>query len=256
MASSAHEGRLVRDVAGSAADDESREAWVERTRVVLTPIAAPSILGLFGFASATFMVAAHEAWGYGGKDAGLFLAPFAATFGGLAQFAAGIMAYRARDGVATAMHGMWGAFWLAYGLLNILFATGALTEPTGQFPEFGYWFVTLSAITFAGAFAAWFENLAVFSVLITLAVGAGLLAVGDLTATGGDNWADAGGWVLIASALLAFYTAAALMVHGAAGRVILPMFERGNLGSSAKPGKQISEPIEYADGMPGAKQGQ
>ncbi len=33
----------------------------EHTRVMLQPIAAPSILGLFGFAGATFVVAAHLA---------------------------------------------------------------------------------------------------------------------------------------------------------------------------------------------------
>ncbi len=236
-------------------DMESHEAWVERTRVFLTPIAAPSILGLFGFASATFMVAADEAWGFGGTDSALYIAPFAATFGGLAQFTAGIVAYRARDGVATAMHGMWGAFWLAYGILHILAAAGALSLPTGQFPELGYWFITLSAITFMGAFAAWFENLAIFSVLLTLAIGAGLIAVADLTATGGDNWADAGGWVLIASALLAFYTASAMMIKGAAGKVILPIMERGT-PESFKPGQSITKPIEYGKGMPGLKQGQ
>jgi succinate-acetate transporter protein len=153
------------------------------------------------------------------------------------------------------MHGMWGSFWLAFGILYILFAAGALNEPSGQFPEFGYWFVTLSAITFAGAFPAWFENLGVFVVLTTLAVGAGLLGVGELVATGGDAWLTAGGWVLVGSALLAFYTATALMVHGAAGKVILPLMERGNK-KSFKPGEKVSDPIEYAKGMPGLKQGQ
>jgi hypothetical protein len=38
-------------------------------------------------------------------------------------------AYRARDGLATAMHGMWGAFWMAYGLLFLLVATKTLTVP-------------------------------------------------------------------------------------------------------------------------------
>jgi len=32
---------------------------------------------------------------------------------------AGMWAYRARDAVATAMHGMWGSFWIAYGILNV-----------------------------------------------------------------------------------------------------------------------------------------
>jgi succinate-acetate transporter protein len=98
-----------------------------RTRVVLQPIAAPSILGLFGFAGATFMVAANLAGWYGNHTTTpLALAPFAMVFGGLAQFLAGIWAYRARDGVATAMHGTWGSFWLGYGVLSILLATHVL----------------------------------------------------------------------------------------------------------------------------------
>ncbi|MFF9410846.1 hypothetical protein ACF1B0_35830, partial [Streptomyces anandii] len=46
-------------------DPEGYEAWLGRSRMVLTPVAAPSILGLFGFASSTFMVASNLAgwWG-------------------------------------------------------------------------------------------------------------------------------------------------------------------------------------------------
>jgi hypothetical protein len=35
------------------------DGWRGQTRVVLQPIAAPSILGLFGFAGAPFIVAAN-----------------------------------------------------------------------------------------------------------------------------------------------------------------------------------------------------
>src|SRR3954465_9138437 len=122
-------------------------AWLERTRVVLQPIAPPSILGLFGFAGATFIVAAHLAGWYGNAHTPEYLFPFGAFFGGVAQFAAGMWAFRARDGLATAMHGMWGAFWMAYGLLFLLVAVGAVTVPaTGPFPELGYWFLALAVI--------------------------------------------------------------------------------------------------------------
>ena len=56
----------------------------------LFPIAPPAILGLFGFAGATFMVAARMAGWYGSAESPSFLFPFAAMFGGLAQFLAGM----------------------------------------------------------------------------------------------------------------------------------------------------------------------
>src|SRR5690242_19670527 len=123
-------------------------------RVMLQPIAAPSILGLFGFAGATFIVAANMAGWYGTTRSALYLFPFAAIFGGVAQFAAGMWAFRARDGLATAMHGMWGSFWMAYRLLHLLGAIGVLALPTASFPELGYWFLALAVITGLGMVAA------------------------------------------------------------------------------------------------------
>jgi succinate-acetate transporter protein len=224
----------------------------ERTRFMLQPIAAPSILGLFGFCAATFMVAAHLAGWYGNANSGQYIFPFAAMFGGLAQFLAGMWAYRARDGIATAMHGMWGSFWLAYGILNLLAATGAITIPTGQFPELGFWFIALAAITFSGALAALFENLGLMSVLAALAAGSACAAVYYLTGT--HSWETAAGWVLLVSSWLAFYVASAMMLESAAGRVVLPL---GKLNVAAnKPGSRITHPIEWTLGEPGIRHGQ
>src|SRR6059058_3217057 len=114
-----------RRTAAAGLDGEPWEGEFARPRVVLQPIAAPSILGLAGFAGATFVVASNLAGWWGTPTSGLTLAPFAAMFGGLAQFLAGMWAYRARDAVATLAHGTWGAFWLAYGILNILVAAHA-----------------------------------------------------------------------------------------------------------------------------------
>jgi hypothetical protein len=73
-------------------------------QIFLQPVAAPSILGLYGFAGATFMVAAHMAHWYGTTTTDFYLVPFAAMFRGIAQFSAGMWAFKARDAVATAMH--------------------------------------------------------------------------------------------------------------------------------------------------------
>jgi succinate-acetate transporter protein len=236
-----------------ARSPDTQAAWLDRTRVVLQPVAPPSILGLFGFAGATFIVAAHLAGWYGTAHSPEYLFPFAAFFGGVAQFTAAIWSYRARDGLATAMHGMWGAFWMAYGLLFLLVAVGALTVPAkGSFPELGYWFLALAVITGIGMVAALAESLGLVATLLTLAVGAAFLAVHFLT--GGIGWQHTGGWVLVASAVAATYTAGAMMLEGSFGRVILPL---GKYRKAANvPGGQITSPLEYANGMPGVRQGQ
>jgi uncharacterized protein len=227
-------------------------SWREQTRVVLQPIAAPSILGLFGFASATFMVAANLAGWYGNTKSPEFLFPFAAMFGGVAQFLAGMWAYRARDGLATAMHGMWGSFWVAYGILNLLGALHVLVLPADKFPELGFWFLTLGAITAAGFLASLAESAGLAAVLGSLAVGSALLAVHYLV--GGLGWQHSGGWVLIASAIAAFYTATALMLESTFGRVMLPL-GKPRLEAN-KPGAVFTRPIEFEHGEPGVRQGQ
>src|SRR5919199_1960657 len=200
--------RHERASAGVALHHHDPDLWEDgfaRPRVFLQPISAPSILGLFGFAGATFIVAGHLAGWYGNTTTPLYLAPFAAFFGGLAQFTAGMWAYRARDAVATAMHGMWGAFWLAYGLLYLLVATGQVQTGRTMDTAFGMWFVALGAITASGAFAALLEgNLGVTAVLATLGAGSILAAIGLLEGTKGVQ--HAAGWVFVISAILAWYT--------------------------------------------------
>lgn len=222
------------------------------TRIVLQPIAAPSILGLFGFAGATFIVAAYLAGWYGTEESPAFLFPFAAMFGGLAQFLAGMWAYKARDGLATAMHGMWGSFWLAYGILNLLVAVGAYKPPTGSFPELGFWFLVLGVITAIGTVAAIAENLSLTVVLASLATGSGFLAIHYLT--GVHWWEVAGGWILVGSAIAAVYTAGAMMLESSWGRVVLPL---GKVNREANvPGTRFTEPIQFEHGEPGVRMGQ
>lgn len=222
------------------------------TRVFLQPIAPPSILGLMGFAVATFMVSTNLAHWYGNPKTPLYLFPFAAMFGGVAQFAAALFAYKARDGLATGIHGAWGSFWMAYGILFLLNAVGVITIPTGKFPALGFWFIGLAGVTLTGALAALFESLGLVAVLSTLTAGSACLAVGYLT--GIEGWLIAGGWVLFASAICAWYTASAMMLESAAGRVILPL---GKYRVAAnKPGSVFTLPVGFEAGEPGIRHGQ
>ncbi len=188
-------------------------------RIYLQPVAAPSILGLFGFAGATFMVAAHMAGWYGGVKTALYLTPFVVMFGGLAQFLAGMWAFRARDGLATAMHGMWGSFWIAFGVLSLMFMNTPGGIPAGVFPELGFYFIVLAAITWIGAWGALSQNIGFFLVLFLLALGSTLEAIFRLA--GGDGLNMAAGYCFILSSFCAFYTASALMLAECYGHSVL-----------------------------------
>lgn len=251
-----HSADARRSVDPYPSDNQQDEfaRWSDRTRVVLTPLAAPSILGLFGFFIGTIMVGTNLAGWWGSSASGTTIWPFALTAGGIAQLLAGMWAYRARDGVATAMHGIWGAFWLGYGILQLLIATGVVvTPPLGTAdPAFAMWFVGLAAVTGMGALASLAENLSVFTVLAALAGGSGIFAAGLFA--GSLTTDRVAGWFFVVSAAAAWYAASAMMFQGAAGRTVLPV---GNWSKAANvPMRSAREPIEFARGEPGVRAGQ
>jgi hypothetical protein len=161
--------------------------------------------------------------------------------------------YRARDAVATAMHGMWGSFWIAFGILNLMFSTHVLVEPKPKFPELGFWFIALGAITAMGAIAVLFEgNLGVSAVLTALTAGCGCAAAGFVDGSG--RWTEVAGYAFVVAAALAFYVASAMMLASAAGREILPLAKRDT--KAKLPAEKMPSPIELAWMEPGVKHGQ
>lgn len=245
MSGTMHEGRRQTEL------DIARDGVA--TRVVLQPIAAPSVLGLFGFAGATLVVASNLAGWWGNTDSPMILAPFAGFFGGLAQLLAGMWAYRARDAVATAMHGMWGSFWLAYMTLFILVATGQIDVNRTFDQALGFWFIALAAITWSGMLGAFAElSFGIVAVLGTLAAGSTLAAIGLVGDYGG--WTKAGGWLFVISAGLAWYVATAMMLNAAGGKTLLPLF-KGKAGANV-PGRRPTRVIELEWAEPGVKMGQ
>ena len=179
----------------------------------------PSILGMYAFAAATFMVAAHMAHWYGNAQSAVVLFPLVLFLGGLAQFYAGAWAFRANDPVALVFHGTWGSFWTAYGVLELLFASGRVIRPQGAFPELGFWFIVIAAITWAIT-AASKENKGVTFLLALVAIGSTLEAIAELA--GSDGLRLLAGYFLIASALVAWYVASALMMRFSTSARIQP----------------------------------
>ena len=221
---------------------------------MLTPIAAPSIMGLFGFAMATVMLGAYQAGWYGSAATPQVIWPLALFAGGIMQGIAAIASLRARDGVAVAAHTAWGSFWVAWGVLQLLVATHVMAAiPLGAAsPSFAMWFVVLTLVTFWSALGALAQNMLLF---VTLGV---LTAASAVTAAG--MWAgslgtvNAGGWLFVISAAAAWLAAGAMVLERSFGRAIIPV---GKWSKDANvPGAKVTDPIGYPAGMPGLKVGQ
>ncbi|MDA3624692.1 GPR1/FUN34/YaaH family transporter [Saccharopolyspora sp. WRP15-2] len=237
----------TKDTAGTAEpNDVAGAREQEHTQISLSPVAPPSILGLYGFAAAAFMVAANLAGWFGTGGSPLVLFPFAMVVGGFAQFLATTWSFRARDGLATAMHGVWGSFWIGYGIYMALVLAGLpapAASPVAQV-AFGYWFIALAAITWAGAAAATAHNAALTGFLTTLAAGSTLLAIGFVASL--PALVPIGAVLLVVSALCAYYTATALLLQSSLGRPVLPLGTR----------TRSPAPIDDVAAEPGVQHGQ
>jgi uncharacterized protein len=230
------------------------QLWSDRARIVLTPVAAPSIMGLTGFMLATVMVGAWQAGWYGGATTPAVLWPFALFAGGALQAIAATASFRARDGVAVAVHTAWGVFWTAWGVLQLMVATGNAAPIVigSSSPAFAFWFVGLALITFSATLAALGSNIAVSGTLAALTGGSAVTAGGLWAGSAGAM--HVGGWFFVVSAALAWYTVTAMVLEHGFGRTIVPV---GALNKRANvPGRHFTVPVEYASGMPGSRVGQ
>ena len=233
---------------------EDHEAWMARSRVFLTPSAAPSIMGLFGFMIGTVMLGAWQAGWYGTAATPLVIWPFAMFAGGIMQGIAAAASLRARDGIAVAVHTAWASFWVGWGILQLLIALHVMpATPLGAAsPSFAIWFVALALVTVWGMLGALAHNILLFFTLGVLtaasAVTAAGLWAGSLTT---DN---IGGWLFVISAAAAWLLAGAMVLEHSFGRTIVPVgkwAKRANI-----PGGKVTDPIAYPAGMPGVRVGQ
>jgi uncharacterized protein len=137
---------------------------------------------------------------------------------------AGMWAFKARDGLATAAHGTWGSFWIAFGLLNLMVADGKVPAPGMLAPAIGYWFIVLAAITWMCTLAAFAESIGLGTVLGVLAIGSTLEAIARLTGNGGVHMAA--GYAFVISAIFAWWVASAMMFEEAYGHPVVGVGKR------------------------------
>lgn len=186
----------------------------------------PTTLGLWGFATGTWIVGTVIA-GVFSPDAFAGTAPVLLVFAGLAQFIAGLFAYRRANALAGTAFCCFGAFNVTAAFLFLLQAMKLLPMTGDAAVLQGFVLESFAFIALALTLAALRANMAVVSVLLTLAVGYALSGIPNLAnAVGQPGWGTIsaiGGWFLVASALLAYYTGMAMVVNSTWKRTVLPI---------------------------------
>jgi succinate-acetate transporter protein len=184
----------------------------ERAMAPATPVVAdPGPLGFAAFALTTFVLSAHNAniGGFGDHGNAIVIG-LAIFYGGLAQFMAGMWAFRNRNTFWATAFSTYGGFWLALGTYLLLALFGKVKTDDVQI-SLG-WFLLGFAI-FNTYMMIWATriNAAVFGVFLTLEITEILLFLGFFNAN--TSLIQAGGYMGIITAAVAWYTSAADVIN-------------------------------------------
>lgn len=201
------------------------EIEVLEDRAIAT-IADPAPLGLWGFATGT--------WVTGTVIAGMFPAsaltgtiPVLLVFAGVAQFIAGLIAFRRANMLAATAFCSFGSFNVLTATLFGLQAAGKLATTGDPVVLQGLVLESFGFIALALTIAALRTNMALVLTLLLLCAGYVLAGIPNLTNSVGSGSfgtiGNIGGWVLVASAFFAYYTGMALVVNSSWRRTVFPI---------------------------------
>ena len=190
-----------------------------RTAPAAPALANPAALGLAGFALTTFLLSINNAMGDKTEPLLVFWG-FALFYGGLAQFCAGMWEFKTGNTFGATAFSTYGGFWMALATFVVLVLAGKV--PSGDIPTDEGWFL-LSFAIFNTYMLVWSArtNLATFLVFLTLEVTEIVLFVGAFGKN--DGIIQIGGYIGVVTAIVAWYTSAAVVANSMRERPILPV---------------------------------
>jgi succinate-acetate transporter protein len=180
----------------------------------------PTPMGLFGFATGTLLVGVVIAGVISQTPGLLATVPIVLLFAGVAQFIAGLFAYAKSNTFAGTAMCSYGTNNAAVAVFLLLQHAGVIQQATGN-TILGWWLCCFAFISFVLGIAAFRVSLVLVGVIWLLVPGFALTAIGaDWNV--GHVLATVGGWCLVASAVLAFYAASAIVINSVFTREALP----------------------------------
>jgi succinate-acetate transporter protein len=180
------------------------------------PIADPGPLGLAAFALTTFLLSAANAHWTRGNSAGTAFLGYALAYGGAIQLLAGMWEFRNRNVFGATAFSSYGGFWI--GLFFWI-----KNAPANSGHDLGWILVAFAIFNTYMLVMSAQVNLAVFGVFLTLEVTEIFLAIGNFRDGGFGAMTQVGGYIGVATALVAWYASAAGVANGLGGRLRLPV---------------------------------
>ena len=181
-------------------------------------IADPGPLGLAAFAMTTFVLSMFNA-DLVSRSGETITLGLALTYGGLAQLLAGMWEFRTGNTFGAVAFTSFGAFWLSFWAFNQFYATSIPAADVGH--AVGLYLIAWGIFTTYMFVASLRTTGAIALVFILLAVAFFLLGIGNARAN--DSLVKAGGWVGLATAIVAWYASFAAVTNSTFGRIVLPV---------------------------------
>ena len=181
-------------------------------------IADPGPLGLAAFALTTFVLSMFNA-DLVSRSGEAVTFGLALSYGGLAQLLAGMWEFRTGNTFGAVAFTSYGAFWLSYWAFVQFYASSVPAADAGH--AVGLYLIAWGIFTTYMFVASLRTTAAVATVFFLLAITFFLLGIGDAGAHTGIT--KLGGWVGLATALVAWYASFAAVTNATFGRVVLPV---------------------------------
>jgi uncharacterized protein len=180
-------------------------------------MANPAPWAVTAFGTTSFMIGMYQTHLLNNAGIAIVL-PAAFFFGGLVQIIVAIMEFTRGNLFAGAVFGTYGPFWVILGAFNTLYAAGV---PPVQLDDATSLFLAVFAvISFYLAIASLRTDLVLTVIIWLIFVGLVVLSIG----AGANNVdvTEAGGWIVLVFAVLAWYHAAGDIIESTFGRKVLP----------------------------------
>ena len=180
-------------------------------------MANPGPWAVTAFATTSFMLGMYQTHLL--NNAGILIVlPAAFFFGGLVQIIVAVMEFARGNLFAGAVFGTYGPFWVIVGAFDTLYA--ASVPPVQANEANSLLLAVFAVITFYLGIASLRHDLVLCVIIWLIFVGLVVLSIG----AGANNVdiTEAGGWIVLTFAVLAWYHAAGDIIESTFGRKVLP----------------------------------